>query len=148
MKKPLLTAIHFFSLIISGLSIHQAFAQRDPAVGPMTEISLEENRPKSLEHGFDFGENSQKILEPARLPANANIVAKTQTKGTPYSYAGPMIFLLALPLALWIVVSKKMKAQNSEKIDYYPRTLQFKPHKTNPRSPDIDEEDQDYPKAS
>ena len=59
-----------------------------------------------------------------------------------------MIFLLALPLALWIVVSRKMKNQKPEKIEYYSRTLQLKPFKNNGQVQDIDEEDQDYPKAS
>lgn len=148
MKKPLFTAIHFLSLILCGLNTHQVFAQRDPAVMPMTEVSLEENRPKSLKHGFDFSENSHEILESNRLPASANIVSKTQASNSPYSYAGPMIFLLALPLALWIVVSKKMKDQKSKKIDYYPRTLQLKPYNPNHQSSDIDEDEQDYPKAS
>jgi hypothetical protein len=60
-----------------------------------------------------------------------------------------MIFLFALPIALWIVVSRKMKGNETpEKLDYYSKTVQFKPFKTEYQKQDIDDEDQDLPKAS
>lgn len=151
MKKPLFSALYILSLMTAGLTIHQAFAERSPAVEPMTEVSIEENRPTATQGGFDFTHAShapKSSTETKRVPAN--ITAKSPEHTTPYSYIGPMIFLLALPVALWIMVSKKMKhVETSEKVNsYYPKTFQFKPYKTSYQKQDIDDEDQDYPKAS
>ena len=156
MKKPLFSALYIFSLFTAGLTIHQAFAQRAPSVEPITEVSIEENKPTAkegtAEKGFDFASRSPAVSEVTheemkRVPAN--IASKSSEHSTPYSYIGPMIFLLALPLALWIVVSKKMKGnEGNEKVDYYSKTVQFKPYKTEYQETDIDDEDQNYPKAS
>ena len=119
-------------------------------------VSIEENKPTAkegtAEKGFDFASRSPAVSEVTheemkRVPAN--IASKSSEHSTPYSYIGPMIFLLALPLALWIVVSKKMKGnEGNEKVDYYSKTVQFKPYKTEYQETDIDDEDQNYPKAS
>lgn len=147
MKKPLFSALYILSLLAAGLSIHQAFAQqRSPSVEPITEISIEENRPTTstgkADQGFNFDNHVAK-----RVPAN--IKTKSEGASTPYSYIGPMIFLLALPFALWIVISKKMKvSDSSEKVDYYPKTFQFKSHKSDYQETDDDEDNHHMPKAS
>jgi len=148
MKKPLFSAVYFFTLATAGLTIHQAFAERAPSVEPLTEVSLEDSIPKKDNAGFDFHKHDVAVhkTEAKRVPAN--IATKTTTPSTPYSYIGPMIFLLALPAALWIIVSKKMKnGESSAKVDYFPKTHQFKPYKADNSSRDV-EEDEDYPKAS
>lgn len=133
----------------AGLTIHQAFAERSPAVAPMTEVSIEENRPTENQAGFDFADkNSQH--SPAQMKRTpANIKSKTPNENNPYSYIGPIIFLLALPMALWIIIAKKMKqSETAEKIGYYPKTFQFKPFRTHYQKQDIDDDHQDFPKAS
>ena len=148
MKKPLFSALYFIALASAGLTIHQAFAERSPAVEPLTEVSLEDNIPKKDNAGFDFHNHEVAVhkTEAKRVPAN--IVTKTPGPATPYSYIGPMIFLLALPIALWIVVAKKMKtAETPSKVDYYSKTHQFKPYQAETNH-DVEEEEQDYPKAS
>lgn len=153
MKKPLFSALYILSLLTAGLTIHQAFAERSPAVEPITEVSIEENRPVikegQTERGFDFTDKtalSASAPTAARVPAN--IATKSSKQNTPYSYLGPIIFLLALPIALWIVISKKIKnADVAEKVDYYPKNFQFKPYKTEYQEQDEDE-DHDLPKAS
>ena len=152
MKKPLFSTIYVLTLMTAGLTIHQAFAERSPSVEPMTEVSIEENRPTSVQNGFDFADKNHATTpavaaetkaEAKRVPAN--IATKSSEPSTPYSYIGPMIFLFALPVALWIVVSKKMKrTESAEKVDYYPKTFQFKPY----QKQELDDEDQDFPKAS
>lgn len=148
MKKPLFSAIYFITLATAGLTIHQAFAERSPSVEPMTEISLEDSIPKKDNSGFDF--HKQEAVHKAethRIPAN--IVAKTPNTPSPYSYIGPVIFLLALPIALWIVVSKKMKTTDTpSKVGYYPKNQQFKPYKDDFDSHDVEDDEQDFPKAS
>lgn len=153
MKKPLISAIYILSLLTAGLTIHQAFAQqRSPSVEPITEVSIEDNRTPTKEgqvdRGFDFTiRNSVDEVSANRVPAN--IVSKTTTHSTPYSYIGPLIFLIALPFGLWIIISKKMKhSEVVEKLDYYPKNFQFKPYKTEYQEQDVDDEDQQFPKAS
>lgn len=145
MRKPIYSFITIFSLMTAGLSIHQAFAERSPSVEPITEVSIEDNRVANADgnaEGFDFAKKA--AFSPARIPANI----ATKAPSTPYSYIGPMIFLFALPIALWIVISKKMKAADTDKkIDYYSKTTQFKPFRTEYQEHDVDD-DQDYPKAS
>lgn len=151
MKKPLFSAVYFFTLATAGLTIHQAFAERSPSVEPLTEVSLEDSIPKKDHSGFNFHKQEARVAAPKvetkRVPAN--IATKASSPSTPYSYIGPLIFLLALPAALWIVVSKKMKSnETSAKVDYFPKTHQFKPYKVDLNSRDVEEDDQDFPKAS
>ena len=154
MKKPLYSTVYVLCLLTAGLTIHQAFAQRSPAIEQMTEVSIEENQPVQNSGkpatGFDFNNQNTAATtthDTTRVPAN--IATKSTESSTPYSLVGPMIFLLALPMALWIVISKKMKvADVDKKIDYYPKTFQFKPYKSEYQEQDVDDDDQDYPKAS
>lgn len=146
MRKSFFSTIYIFTLLTAGLTIHQAFAQRTPAVEPITEVSIEENRPSGdqakPESGFDFAHYKTPA---ARVPANIT----SKPTSAPYSYIGPMIFLLALPFALWIIISKKMSKEIvvDKKVDYYSKTFQFRPYKTDYQEQDMDD-DQDYPKAS
>jgi hypothetical protein len=149
MQKPLFSALYFITLTTAVMTIHQAFAERNPAVEPLTEISLDDSIPKKNNAGFDFHKHevAAYTTDSRRIPAN--IATKTSQSSTPYSYIGPMIFLLALPAALWIVITKKMKnGDSSSKIDYFSKTHQFKPYKADIHSRDVEEDDQDYPKAS
>jgi len=150
MKKPLFSVLYILVLLTAGLTIHQAFAERSPAVDPMTEVSIEENRPSNNQAGFDFADQNRvvKPLETKRVPAN--IVTKIpSTTSSPYSLIGPIIFLLALPFALWIIVAKKMEStKTSEMLDYYPQNFQFKSVKTVHKTNEIEDDDQDFPKAS
>ncbi|MFA6238362.1 MAG: hypothetical protein WC635_13600 [Bacteriovorax sp.] len=150
MRKSFFSIIYVTTLLTAGLTIHQAFAQRTPAVEPITEISIEENRPTGdqakPESGFDFNhKNALNQVPASRVPANIT----SKPTNAPYSYIGPMIFLLALPFALWIIISKKMSNEvvSDKKVDYYSKTFQFRPYKTDYQEQDVDD-DQDYPKAS
>ncbi len=136
-------------MVTAGLTIHQAFAQRGPAVEQLTEVSIEENTSTKTQSGFDFSPQPT-ATSPTSRRVPANIVSKsTETNSSPYSLIGPMIFLFALPAALWIIVAKKMKVSaTNEQVGYYNQTTQFKPFKTSYQKQDIDDEDQDLPKAS
>jgi len=149
MQKSLFSLIYVLSLLTAGLTIRQAFAERSPSVEPITEVSIEENRPArkagQVESGFDFGHNDQVMNATVTTRVPANIATKASS--SPYSLLGPLIFLFALPLALWIVIAKKVAKPNSDKkLSYYSKTFQFKPRDKSDYQ-DIDD-DQDYPKAS
>ena len=62
MQKPLISSFYYLSLLISGLTIRQALAERSPAVEPITEVSIEENHtarsPGQTETGFDFSKST------------------------------------------------------------------------------------------
>lgn len=146
MPKPLIKTLYVLTLITSGFTIKQVFAERGPAVEPITEVSIEDNRPArapgQVETGFDFRRETQSAIRKAPV----HIASKT--KKDTNSFAGPFIFLCALPIALWIVISKKMKQQTAlKKVDYYPKTFQFRPYKSDYQDHDVDD-DQDFPKAS
>ena len=151
MKKPLFTAIYILSIMTAGLTIHQAIAQqRQPAVEQLTEVSIEEDRPVKnvggVQHGFNFANNSSDETSANRPPAN--MATKTASKNRPYSFLGPFIFLMALPIGLWIIISKKIKTiPGFEKNDSYPNTLLFKSQITKSKSHDSADADadEDYP---
>lgn len=146
MRKPIYSFICIFSFLGAGLTIHQAFAQRSPSVEPVTEVSIEEDRAIHAP-GYDFADKmAEESVKTSAERVPANIATKAQS--SPYSYIGPLIFLIALPMALWIVVAKKMKqVVPAKKVDYFSKTTQFKPYKTEYQEQDVDD-DQDYPKAS
>jgi hypothetical protein len=153
MNKPLFSALYVLSLLSAGLTINQAFGQRAPAVEAITEVSITENRaafkPGQKDLGFDFANTADTVaIAPVQKRVPANIATKSSSTSSPYSYIGPLIFLCALPFALWIVIYKKIKHSNStEKFAYYPKTLQFKSQK-NDSLEDIDDDDHNFPKAS
>ncbi len=150
MNKSLFTAIYLVTILSAGLSIHQAFAQRSPSVEPMAEVSIEEDRPRPAEgpaRGFDFNHTNSTSTQSKRVPAT--ITSPKSSPKSSASYLGPLIFLLALPLALWIVIAKKLKSEVSiENKGYYHKTYQFKNYKNAVNESEYDDEDQDFPKAS
>ena len=150
MKAPLFSAIYILSLLTAGLTIHQAIAQqRQPAVEPITEVSIEDDRPVEkvggASHGFNFADNNESTTSTNRAPAN--IMAKTANKNTPYSFLGPLLFLMTLPIGLWIIISKKIKNTSVlEKNNSYPNTLLFKTQISKSRP--YESSDDDHSKAS
>lgn len=153
MKKPLFSALYIITLFSAGFSIHQAFAQRSPSVEPITEIAIEDSKPVfkngEPQHGFDFA-SSPESVKSERVPAS--FASKPSKPTSPYSYLGPIIFLIALPISLWVAISKKMKNPTQvENSGFYPKNLQFRPNKSQISEQDLDNEDHednDFPKAS
>lgn len=139
MRKTLYTFLYIVSLAVAGLSIHQAFAQqRSPSVEPLAEIEMGASPSK----GYDF--STQK-----RIPATA--VIRQKDNATNYSALGPILFfIVALPFALWMVISKKFKNTEDHKADYYSNVSQFTPYKTEyqKQDEDVDDDDIDYPKSA
>lgn len=145
MEKKICAYLFVFTFIaLSGVVHGQPDSiQRGPSVEPIVEVDIED--AKKVESGFDFAKQEPKVTA-KRIPAN--IVAKAQAT-TPGSYLGPFIFLIALPFAVWIMVSKKFSAKKSDKVvDYYPKTHQFKPYQTDYQHTTEDDDDIDFPKAS
>jgi hypothetical protein len=152
MTKTLSLFIYLIALASAGLSIHQAFAQRGPSVEPMAEVSIEEERQVPSNgpvKGYDFSEKSHqpKVSPAKRTPAMTEV--KSPEHRFPHSYIGPIIFLLALPVAAWIVISKKLSSSDRiENKGYYPKTYQFKNYKSGTHDSDYEDDDQEFPKAS
>ena len=123
---------------------------REPAVNPIVEVDIEDvkNSEVNKDTGFDFSPNHRIPASiKSRLPAN--IVAKAET-GSITSLIGPLVFLIALPIGLWIMVSKKFSKPSGEEtsVGYFPKTHQFNPYKTDYQNTSEDDDDADFPKAS
>ena len=126
-------------------------ANRGPAINEFQEIDMEQEWKDANKTGFDF--NQQKPSNTvttnkntkARYPANSKY---DPSQSTSY-YIGPLIFLLALPLTFWILISKKIKSDESEQNQgkFFNKTIQFKPYQTDYQKND-DNDDEQYPKAS
>lgn len=148
MRKSILNTVYIVSLIIFSVTIHKAFAQRGPSVEPIAEIDIESSKVDNgkPQQGFDF---SSPNYHPVKKRNPAGITQKPNTS-SPWSYAGPIIFLLALPYAIWFIISRKFgDKESTSQVDYYPKTFQFKPYKTEYQKNDSDSDDDiDYPKAS
>jgi hypothetical protein len=147
MKKKIINFTYFASITFACISINNAFADRGPSVEPFVEVDIESNNAQNApakSEGFNF--NKQNTIT-TRRPAG--IVSKSGTT-SPYAYIGPIIFLLALPFAIWMAIARKSSESNSEeKLDYYSKTFQFKPYKTEYQKIDNENDDDiDYPKAS
>ena len=148
MKKFLYTLLYIISLTIAGLSIHQAFAQqRAPSVEPMSEVEITAPAPTvTPDAGYNF--STAKPIAPARVPAGIRLKEKNSAN----SFWGPIIFfVLALPFALWVFISKKFSyLPEDKKSEYYSNTHQFKPYKTDYQKSDekANEDDIDYPKSA
>lgn len=113
------------------------YADRKPAVDSRVEISLEENNPE-LTKGFDF---KSKTTSPFK-----KITSNPKHKP---SATGIIIFLIAMPAAFWIAISKnlnKSKKITEIKIDYFPQTYQLK--KKEGAVVHENEDDEEFPKAS
>lgn len=151
MKKLNATLFLFGVLIFSTIARGQNPINRSPSVDPVVEIDIEDvKKVNSNDPGYNFETTPKKSAASAenkkRVPAN--IVNNTQA--TPVNnYIGPILFLITLPFALWLMISKKMTAGSTDKsVDYYPKNHQFKPSKTEYQQPEEDDDDSDYPKAS
>ncbi len=146
MKKSFLNAIYIFTIVLSTFSIKEAFAERGPSIEPFVEVDIENtNADSSKTNGFNFQNEHKAKFNSLRKPAG--IVSKDGAT-SPYSYLGPILFLLALPFAIWMVISRKVSdIKTEDKTDYYGKTFQFTPFKTDYQKSD-DDDDIDYPKAS
>ncbi len=139
------------ALCFSTITRGQVSPGRSPSVEPVVEVDIEDVknvRPKDGGYNFDKNEtasSSEKSQAKKRVPANI-----TTNPQAPSNYLGPIIFLITLPFALWLMVSKKFTSESSNKsVDYFPKTHQFKPFKTDYQaSPDDEDDDVDFPKAS
>lgn len=145
------TFVTLSTVVQSNTAIH-----RGPSVEPIVEIDIEDAKLPANSAGYNFADTDvapdvkrvpTSFSPKARVPAN--IVSKSSAS-MPSSMIGPLIFLIALPIGLWIVVSKKFDKEEIEKtVDYYPKTQQFKPYKTDyQKSAEEDDDDIDFPKAS
>lgn len=142
MRKGLIKFIYITCLTLSAFTIHKAFAARSPSVEPFVEVDIE-NPTNNTKKGSGFNFNESQATK--RYPAA--ITSKSST--SPYSYLGPIIFLIALPFAIWMVISRKVDEPKIEdKVDYYSKTFQFTPYKTDYQKNDDDNDDVDFPKAS
>ncbi len=151
MKKLFISFTFFFTFLLGINSA--AFGEiangpsRGPSVLPLVEIDIEEqNKTKSA--GYDFNQKVSEgpLQDKARVPAN--IVTKPSSS-SPYSFLGPLIFLIALPIGLWIMVSKRFKSDpEHKKAGYYTKTHQFGQFQSELAKSDDDHDDIDYPKAS
>lgn len=123
--------------------------QRGPSVDPIVEVDIETADKAELtkDAGFDFAPAERlPATEKTRTPAN--IVSKSGAT-TPSSYLGPIIFLIALPFGLWLMVSKKFSKKSEDKsVGYFSKTHQFNPYKTDYQKSSDDDDDMDFPKAS
>lgn len=154
MEKKFCALVFTLTFVALSSVVHSSptIIYRSPSVAPVVEVDIEDAKAPSNSGGYNF-ENNSASVEPAttftpksRVPAN--IVTKSDVT-TPSSMIGPLIFLIALPIGLWIVISKKLNKSEIEKtVDYYPKTHQFNPYKTDYQKSAEDEDDIDYPKAS
>ena len=146
-----------FSLLLSAM-FSNVHASRGADLNQFQEIDME-GELKEISKGYNFSNEpvpakksavvtDKQVIPPpkvkGRYPANANF----DPSQTPAYYVGPLIFLLAIPLAFWILVSKKLT--KDEKVDqgkFYSKTIQFKPYQTDYQKNDDNDEDDQFPKA-
>lgn len=156
MEKKICALLFTISFVALSSVVHGSNStnHRAPSVDPVVEIDIEDAKAPSTSPGYNFAEVEK--VEPAHVPTSfspkarvpANIVSKS-TEPSSGSMIGPLIFLIALPIGLWIIVSKKFgKNADEKKVDYYPKTQQFKPFKTDYQKSAEDDDDIDFPKAS
>lgn len=115
--------------------------QRAPFVDTFVEVDIQDikNDELNANTGFNFT-NEQKEIGNNRLRLPANIVSKSETN-SPTSYIGPILFLIALPIGLWIMVSKKFSKGTNDFLIKNEDDSQSGSKKN-------DDNDMDYPKAS
>ncbi len=156
MEKKICAFLFAISFVALSSVVHgsNSAVHRGPSVDPVVEVDIEDTKSGTHSGGYNFAE--AEVVEPVRAPTSfspkarvpANIVSKS-TESSSGSMIGPLIFLIALPIGLWIVVSKKFgKSEDEKKVDYYPKTHQFKPYKTDYQKTAEDDDDIDFPKAS
>ena len=152
MDKKICAIIFTISFIsLSGL-VHSTpeNVHREPAVNPIVEIDIEDTKNSNVnkDTGFDFSP-SRRIPAAIRSRLPANIISKAETS-SPTSFIGPIIFLIALPFGLWIMVSRKFSKPSDEEkaVGYFPKNHQFNPNNTDYQNSSEDDDDMDFPKAS
>lgn len=146
MDKKFCAFIFTFAFLTLSSVVHSnpQNVQRGPSVDPIVEVDIESSKNDS---GFDFAQ-AERVPATEKTRRPANIMSKADAT-TPSSYIGPIIFLIALPFGLWIMVSKKFSKKSEEKsVGYFPKTHQFTPFKTDYQKSSDDEDDMDFPKAS
>jgi hypothetical protein len=125
--------------------------QRGPSVEPIVEVDIETANKAEItkDAGFNFAPAAERLPATEKSRTPANIVSKAGASSA-VSYLGPIIFLIALPFGLWIMVSKKFSKKSAEDkaVGYFPKTHQFNPYKTDYQKSSDDDDDMDYPKAS
>lgn len=144
MEKKICAYIFTIALLtVSSVLYAEPGVERSPSIEAPIEVDIQDAKKPGVEVGYNFA-----TTEGAKSRVPANITTNTQATN-PISYIGPIIFLIALPFGIWIMVSKKIKeAGEDKKVDYYPKTQQFKPYKTDYQNSAEDDDDIDYPKAS
>ena len=141
MKKVLY--LSFFLFIAH--NIWATTPSRGPSVEQMAEVDIESEKKTETHAGYDFA-TTPKHAARERVPAN--IVTK-ENATSPYTYIGTFIFLITLPIAVWIMVSKKFKTKEVKDVGYYGKTHQFNGRQTEYSAHlEDDHDDIDYPKAS
>ena len=152
MDKKICAFIFTFAFISLSGVVHSnpQNVQRGPSVDPIVEVDIEGvKRDQSVKDaGFNFAP-AQRFPATVKSRTPANIISKSEPN-SPISYIGPIIFLIALPFGLWIMVSKKFSKSSAEdkSVGYFPKTHQFNPYKTDYQKSSDDDDDIDYPKAS
>ena len=151
MDKKFCASIFIISFIALSTIVYAQ--NRKPPVPSVVEIDMEDiknGHPGNA--GYDFsrshtsegGEKQQK-----RTPAN---IVSNHKSSPPLSYLGPILFLLTLPFAVWIIMAKKFNTssvqKNEKNVEYYPKTYQFTPYKTDYQKSADEDEDINHPKAS
>lgn len=150
MEKKICAYIFAVTFITLSSIVHgqSSMVQRGPSVEPIVEVDIEDaKKAEAPGTGYNFAsEDHAPVSAKARVPAN--IVSNSQAAG-PSTYIGPFIFLIALPFGIWIMISKKFSNNvEDKKVDYYPKTTQFKPYQTDYQKSAEDDDDMDFPKAS
>lgn len=143
--KKIYTATFFILVLQSWVFASTPSPSRGPSVEPMMEVDIEKENVDTIS-GYNFAAPVKRAPSTERKRIPANITTKSNAT-TAFSFLGPFIFLVTLPIALWIMVSKRFKSPDSDKaVDYYSKTHQFTPKHIAIESDDDD--DIDYPKAS
>ena len=149
MDKKFCASFFVISFLTLTTFVHgQNVVTRSPSIEQNVEIDIENTSPNQKDSkGFDFANNEQSIVAKQTKRIPANIVANKNSV-PPINYLGPIIFLITLPFAVWIMMAKKFNNKNTEKnVEYFPKTQQFKPYKTDYQSSSEDDDDIHYPKA-
>lgn len=113
--------------LLSGI----ALAQRGPAVSPVTEIATDQNPPipANQAKGFDFS-NEQTNQ------------AQTQETGSEGSIIPMMLFMMALPVMIWIGIMQGLKVSRRRKEELPDNVAQF------PTQKKTDDDEDHFKKAS
>ncbi len=126
---------------------------RSPSVDPIVEVDIEDVKKNGAkEVGFDFNDPAKTTYDEqikSRTPAN---IVSNQKSTPPSNYLGPILFLITLPFAVWLIMAKKFSSEEvvapEKNVEYFPKTYQFTPYKTEYQKPEEEDDDYNYPKAS